>query len=364
MRRANTCAVFSVPAKQHQSERRGHLITSRTLIALAAVAGFIAATTAPLETAAADAQLAELWQEPTDLRSRDLFHGPWGAQNAPDPAATYAFLKPKEGGVNPGVIVRDAQGRTWHVKQSPLDDGKESSIDVQGAEGPVEVAVSRLLSAVGYHQPPVYFMPSFTMTDVSGTRRHPGGRFRLETASLHKLGEWSWRENPFARTRPYNGLLALLLMFNSWDLKDSNNTLYEVRNGGPVHRWYVVRDLGAALGETGRFNPWSRRWNRAKRNDIDTFARHPFIEGVEEGFVRFAYQGRQPELVRRRITVDDVRWAADLLGRLSETQWRDAFRAGGYTPAVADRFIGKIKDNAAAARQLTTSSNRTSSNRQ
>src|SRR5262245_3634136 len=155
-----------MPAKQHRSEPRGHLIGSRTLIVLAAAAGFIAATSAPLVTAASDAQLAELWQDPRDLPRRDLFQGPWGAQNAPDPAATYAFLKPKESGVNPGVIVRDPQGRTWHLKQSPLDDGKESSIDVQGAEGPVEVTVSRLLSAVGYRQPPVYFLPSFTMTEI------------------------------------------------------------------------------------------------------------------------------------------------------------------------------------------------------
>jgi hypothetical protein len=347
MRQAHTRAVFGVP-----------------LIVFAAAAGLlIAATRAPGAVAAEDSQLAQLWQEPSDLPSRDLFHGPWGAQNAPDPNATYTFLKPKEGGVNPGVVVRDPQGRTWSVKQSPLDDGKASSIDVQGAEGPVEVTVSRILSAVGYHQPPVYFLPTFTMTDTSGTRQHPGGRFRLETESLHKVGEWPWRENPCVGTRPYNGLLAMLLMFNSWDLKDENNTLYEVRNEGPVHRWYVVRDLGAALGETGRFNSLSRRWNRAKRNDIDTFERHTFIEGVDEGFVKFAYQGRQPELVRHRITVDDVRWAADLLGRLSETQWRDAFRAGDYKPALADRFIRKIKDNVAAARQLTSSSTRTSSNR-
>ena len=363
MRHVNISAVFRVPPKRHLSELGGHLIAPRILIVFAAAAGIVAATSAPRVTAAEDSQLAQLWQEPSDLASRDLFHGPWGAQNAPDPAATYTFTKPKEGGVNPGVIVRDPQGRTWHVKQSPLDDDKASSIDVQGAEGPVEVTVSRILSAVGYHQPPVYFLPSFTMTDASGTRRHPGGRFRLETASLQKISEWSWSGNPFVRARPYNGLLVILLMFNSWDLKDSNNTLYEVRNGGSVHRWYVVRDLGAALGETGRFNSLSRRWNRAKRNDIDTFERHPFIEGVEQGFVKFDYQGRQPELVRHRITVDDARWAADLLGRLTETQWRDAFRAGGYEPALADRFIRKIKDNIAAARQLTTSSNRTSNRR-
>src|SRR4029453_7248605 len=100
--------------------------------------------------------------------------------------------------------------------------------------------------ARGSPQPPVFFLPSFTMTDASGTRRHPGGRFRLETESLQKISEWSWSANPFVRARPYNGLLVILLMFNSWDLKDSNNTLYEVRNAGSVHRWYVVRDLGAA----------------------------------------------------------------------------------------------------------------------
>jgi len=337
---------------------------SRILLAFAAAAGlWITTSRVPLAAAPEEVQIAELWQEPTDLESRDLFNGPWGTKAAPDPAATYTFVRPKEGGVNPGVVVRDPEGRIWHVKQSPLDDGKASSIDVQGAEGPVEVTLSRILSAVGYHQPPVYFLPNFLMTDGSGTRRQPGGRFRLETDALHEVGEWSWSKNPFVRTRPYNGLLATLLMFNSWDLKDENNTLYEVRNGGTIGRWYVVKDLGAALGETGRFNSLSRRWNRAKRNDIDTFERHEFIEGVDDGFVKFVYQGRQPDLVRNRITVDDARWAADLLGRLSETQWRDAFRAGGYQPAIADRFIRKIKDNIAAARQLTTSSTRTSSSR-
>jgi hypothetical protein len=342
---------------------RPHLITSRILIVVAAAAGLSIAASRVPAAAAEDAQLAQFWQDPSDLASRDLFLGPWGAKNAPDPAATYTFVRSKEGGVNPGVVVRDPQGRVWHVKQSPLDDGKASSIDVQGAEGPVEVALSRILSAIGYHQPPVYFLSDFTMTDASGTRRHPGGRFRMETESLHELGEWSWSKNPFVRARPYNGLLTILLVFNSWDLKDENNSLYEVRNGGPVGRWYVVQDLGAALGETGRFNSLSRRWNRAKRNDIDTFERHAFLEGVEDGFVKFAYQGRQPELVRHRITLDDLRWAADLLGRLTETQWRDAFRAGGYQPALADRFIRKIKDNVADARQLATASTRTSSNR-
>jgi hypothetical protein len=280
--------------------------------------------------------VASLWQFPADVRKSDLFFGPWGAGRAPDPSATYTFVRPKKGGVNPGMIVRDDRGRVWHVKQPPQNS--------QGAEGPVEVVLSRVLSATGYHQPPVYFLPSFRLSDRSGTRVVPGGRFRLEEPSLDAQGSWAWRNNPFVETRPYKGLLAILLVFNSWDLKDSNNTIYEVRQGGQVGRWYVVRDLGAALGESGRMAP--------KRNNIERFERQRFITGVTGGFVDFTYHGWQPSLVQHAIAVEDVRWAAGLLGALSDRQWQDAFRAGGYPEDLSARFIRKIKANIAQAQQL------------
>ena len=218
------------------------------------------------------------------------------------------------------MTVTDPQGREWHVKQAPHNH--------QGAEGPVEVVLSRVLSAVGYHQPPVYFVPSFAMTDASGAHVEPGGRFRLKVTSLKKLGDWSWQQNPFVGTRPYQGLLVILTMLDSSDLKNVNNTLYEIDT--PDHarrRWFVVRDLGTALGETGRLKP--------KRGDPDLFERHPFINGVRDGFVEFNYHGWHQELLRHRISPEDVHWASDLLAGLSQQQWLDAFRAGGYEPAVA-----------------------------
>ena len=278
-----------------------------------------------------------LWQQPADIRSSDLFLGPWGAGCAPDPSATYTFLSPKTHGVNPGMVVRDDRGRVWHVKQAPRSGSR-------GAEGPVEVALSRVLSAVGYHQPPVYYLSSFTLSDRSGTHVVPGGRFRLDEPSMKAQGAWAWLRNPFVGTRPYEGLLAILLVFNSWDLKDSNNTIYDVRQNGQVGRWYVVRDLGAALGESGRLAP--------KRNNIDKFERQQFITGVTDGFVNFTYHGWQPALVRHAITVEDVQWAAGLLASLSDRQWQDAFRAGGYPDELSARFIQKIKANLTQAQQL------------
>jgi hypothetical protein len=223
------------------------------------------------------------------------------------------------------------------VKQPPHDD--------HGAEGPVEVTLSRILSAVGYHQPPVYFLPSFTMITDDRARATAGGRFRLDEPSLHHRGTWAWNGHPLMGTRPYNGLLAILLIFNSWDLKDSNNALYDVRRGDRIEQWYVVRDLGGALGDNGVLDP--------KRNNIDKFERYKFITGVTGNVVNFAYRGKQAFLVRHRITVGDVRWASDLLARLTDRQWRDAFRAGGYSPDVSERFIRKIGMNIIQGQQLT-----------
>jgi hypothetical protein len=256
---------------------------------------------------------------------------------APDAGATFTFVSRKKHGTNPGVVVTDQLGRQWHVKQPPHSD--------QGAEGPVEVVLSRVLSAVGYHQPPVYFLPVFALADAAGTHPEPGGRFRLHDRSLKDAGHWSWQQNPFVGTRPYQGLLAILMLFDGSDLKNANNTLYDVKTPQDgVHRWYVVRDLGTALGDTGRLAP--------KRGDPARFERNVFVTGVSNGFVAFDYHGLHQELVRRRITPGDVAWACDLLGGLTDRQWSDAFRAAGYAPAVADRFIRRIQQRIAQGKAL------------
>src|SRR5215510_5275072 len=49
--------------------------------------------------------IASLWEEPTNLASRNLFTGPWGAEHAPDPHATFRLTALKSRGINPGVVV-------------------------------------------------------------------------------------------------------------------------------------------------------------------------------------------------------------------------------------------------------------------
>jgi len=279
---------------------------------------------------------ATLWQKPTDLAARDTYFGSWGREYAPDAVDTYTFVERKHTGVNLGMTVVDSKGREWSVKQ-PYPGGMDD-------ESPVEVAVSRLLAAVGYHQPPVYYLPSFTLKDDWGTHVEPGGRFRLKVEQLKDEGFWRWDDNPFIGSKPYQGLLVMLMMFNDTDLKNSNNSLYERRVGGKVEKIYMVRDVGASLGDLHPLAP--------RKGHPEAFERTPFILGVNGQQVDLNADRWYGTLVRDRITVDDVRWASELLGQLSDKQWRDAFRAGGFEPNAANRFIKKLHEKIAAGQNV------------
>jgi hypothetical protein len=104
--------------------------------------------------------------------------------------------------------------------------------------------------------------------------------------------------------------------------------------------------LGTALGETGRLVP--------TRANPDLFERGPFILDVKDGFVRFNYHGSHQELFRQ-ITPDDVAFATGLLQQLTDRQWRDAFRAGGYRSSVADRFIARLHQKIDEAHRVAAS---------
>ncbi len=309
-----------------------------TLALATVLTGACAGVKVPKAQAAPKMAGASLWVEPTDLATRDLFYGPWGAEHAPDPNGVYTLVERKHTGVNLGLTVKDAKGREWSVKQ-PYPGGLDP-------EGPVEVALSRLLTGVGYRQPPIYFLRAFNLKDDFGTRVETGGRFRLKDPSLKETGFFKWEDNPFVGTKPYQGLIVMLMMFNSTDLKNSNNSLYEHRNGDLIEQWYVTRDLGAALGDTNPISP--------RKGHPESFEKAPYILGVRDGKVDFAYSGIYKNLVRDRITPDEVAWASNLLGRLSDQQWSDAFRAGGYEPAVANRFIARLKEKIQQGRAPNT----------
>jgi hypothetical protein len=317
--------------------KRASIGTAAVIVAIAASLTACRGAKRPALQPTAAEPGATLWERPADLASRDLFYGSWGRDLAPDPRETFTYVERKRSGVNLGMTVVDSRGREWSVKQ-PYPGGLDD-------ESPVEVTLSRLLSAVGYHQPPVYYLREFILKDDWGTHVEPGGRFRLKLDSLKDAVPWSWAENPFIGSKPYQGLLVMLVMFNDTDLKNSNNSLYEYTRGGKTETLYVVRDIGASLGDVDRFAP--------RKGHIDAFEKTPFILGTSNGHVDLAVGPWYRKLVRDRITPADVRWASDLLAQLSDRQWRDAFRAGGFDDTVASRYIRKLRAKVDQGRTVT-----------
>src|SRR5215468_746328 len=52
-----------------------------------------------------------LWEEPTDLESRDLFNGPAGPEGAPDPKGKFTFVERSKSGTSEKINVDDDRGR-------------------------------------------------------------------------------------------------------------------------------------------------------------------------------------------------------------------------------------------------------------
>jgi hypothetical protein len=279
------------------------------------------------------ATMAQLWEMPADLERRDLYFGSGGSKNAPDPNELYEFKDEKAVGTQPGYDVEDSKGREWSVKLGP--------------ESKPEVAVSRLVWALGYRQPSVYYLPRWTL--VRDGKRIPqgGARFRLDDTK--NVAEWSWRKNPFLHSRPIAGLFVLMVMVNNWDVKSQQNAIYEYKAkaefDGPRQQ-YMVKDLGASLGRSA----WPVGGSKA---DPDGFDEEPFIERVEGNRVYFGYNGAwlEPQLLRS-ITPADVRWTSELLARLTPRQWSDAFRAAGFNQTEAQRYITRLQQKVVEGRGL------------
>ena len=305
---------------------------------------------------------AVLWRNPDDIATRDLFFGPGGKEDAP-PEATFTFLNEDTAGSNPKFDVRDANGVKWKIKL--------------GDEAQPETVATRLVWAVGYFADEDYFVRETTIADMPA-HLHRGNQFvqggdvvynaRLERdrKGEKKIGEWRWKENPFSGSRELNGLRVMMALLNSWDTKDMNNTVLEQKSkdgldGAP--QIFFISDLGASFGAPGFAWPHSK-----SRGNLKAYSDSKFIKKVTADYVDFNAPARSalirsfdvPDFVKRirlrwigrRIPIADARWIGGLLGQLSATQIRDAFRAAGYSPEEVEGYSRVIEARIAELKQL------------
>ena len=302
------------------------------IVLFAAIAAGACVRGMPRVTPSAEGvDVGRLWVEPADIASRDLFFGPGGRELAPDASMPFTIVSQDRTGYSHGYDVKAADGRAWSAKLGP--------------EAQPEVVSSRILWAIGYHQPPTYYVPRWQLAGVAPDRVGPA-RFRPELPEWKVIDEWSWYENDVAGTRAFNGLVVANLILNNWDWKTSNNKVYEVLTPGGPGRIFVVRDLGASLGRTS-YPPLLKLLStnlikQGTRNDIEGFESQTLLKSSSGDELEFNYHGINHGIVKS-LTRADVVWTATLLSKLTDAQWNDAFRAAGYDNSIGARFIAKIK---------------------
>ena len=189
--------------------------------------------------AAPDAQprapLTQLWNEPHGSGAARIFGGD---RRLPikrhRPPSSTRCASATASGYSSGYDVVGPDGRQWDVKV--------------GKEAQTEIVVSRILSALGYHQPAAYYLTGWQLAGTWEDEGEPA-RFRLES-DHENGGDWAWRREPVrwdARPpRPHcHQSPAEQLGF-----QDEQQPHLRRRRGadGPVRR-YVVQDLGASLGK-------------------------------------------------------------------------------------------------------------------
>jgi hypothetical protein len=285
-----------------------------------------------------------LWQQPHDIGTRNLFYGPGG--RAGQPRGPFIFIKEDRDGGSPKFVVKDGRGVRWKVKL--------------GNEAKPETAATHLLSAVGYFADVSYYLPQLRVVGLPKLSRgqeyvstngtvHEARLERMEKG-IKKVDDWSWFDNPFVGTKEFNGLRVMMALMNNWDLKNSNNAIYELQ--GREQR-YAVKDLGATFGKTGGYGSRSK-------GEVEDYLESDFIDEITPTSVDLVLHSRPPILyavavpyyvkrTRMAKVADDIprahaRWIGQWLSRLSDKQIRDAFLGAGYETQEAKAFAGKVRE--------------------
>jgi hypothetical protein len=296
-----------------------------------------------------------IWHDPGDISSKNLLLGSGGEKHQPQ-GTKFKFIKEDMHGTTPKLDVTDEGGKKWKLKL--------------GNEARAEVTASRFVWAVGYptdeyygvreaqiEQLPLHLRRGQHWVGADGVVHN--ARLKRDPEGFKKVGQWEWKQNPFVGTREFNGLRVLMAVINNWDLKDVNTGIYDSDH----QRLYIVSDLGGSFGATHVVAK-----HNSRSGELESFEKSPFITSAGSDHIDFATPGTASKIVlfapniysyRERmkwigdnIPRADAKWIGQLLAQLTPQQIRDAFTAGGYSPAETERYARVIEQRIAELTRL------------
>jgi hypothetical protein len=295
-----------------------------------------------------------IWRDPGEVERLDFTFGPGGRENVPQPP--FVFQEELDGGTKAKILVNDARRNRWEVKW--------------GKEAKPETFAIRMMWATGYIVEPSYLVPSGTIDSVGALKRAApyidrsndnafrDARFELRNSRAFPLAtaNWTWKDNPFGGTNELAGLRLMAMFLSNWDTKDAsssdgpNTAILRVElPDGREEMHYLVNDWGATMGRWGPFGIRGR-W------DCEGYASNTakFVSGLDEnGMVRFGYKGKHTSTIAEEITVGNVRWLMNYLGRISDDQIRAGLAASGATAEEVACFTSAVRSRIEQLRSLS-----------
>jgi hypothetical protein len=275
-----------------------------------------------------------LWRDPQDVPAHDFQYGVGGRERQPQPP--FQFVSEDQSGSTPKINVTDGRGAHWNLKW--------------GHEVLPSTFCTRLAWACGYVAEPEYFVQQGHIEGVHGLKRakshvSPDGsfenaRFQLRSDAPKYLPgyRWRWDDNPFLGTHELQGLKILTLLVSNADAKNVNLGVLKDDSTGMPRYLYGTIDWGWSLGR------WGNVITRSKR-DCDAFAEQTekFVKGVDNGRLTFRFKGVHSDQLMNDITVGDVQWLLQYLGKITDEQIRVGLSAGGATPQETECYSHALR---------------------
>jgi hypothetical protein len=159
---------------------------------------------------------------------------------------------------------------------------------------------------------------------------------------LKSIGPWDFAQLDHPELRELRGVGLLAAWVGWFDCRFDNTRLRVLKTSGDPEIVHCISDLGGVLGETSGFVymrgelPNAFPWR---------FTKPPLNQGPQRLSRPLRIYGYRP-IARNpafeRMTIDDARWMARLIGRLSESQILSALIASGYDAAESKLYLEKL----------------------
>src|SRR4051812_10725190 len=322
------------------------------------------------------------------LSPADVFTGP--DTTAGPEAGTWTVTSSKGDGVTPGFTIKDAKGQLWFLKFDPPG--------YRGMATGTEVAVTKLMWALGYHVPEnhIAYMHRERLAIGDGAKFTPAGGTRramrlddldrlLERADREPDGTYrvvaskALRGKPIGRirfvdTRPddpndivphedrreLRGYGVFAAWLNHVDAKAINSLDTLVADNGRSHVQHNLIDFGSALGSGGvaPADYWEGAEYVVQPREIakrmvsfgfylPKWRTMPFYEAASIGRLPMHSADFNPALWRPRVPNpaflsaqdDDRFWAAKKLASITTDMIRAAVRSGEFGDPNAEEFL-------------------------